>query len=176
VELLTVSGTTAPYIPPDALTIPTYLYSYGVSGAGFLLLIVFALRSRAVHRRHTLFLLGAAVAGLVTATASQVGLVSHPGIDVAPLGFVVVGAAMGWALLRYDFLRHTPLAEDVVVDELPDPVFGVDDERVIDFNPAAAEAFSYDDPTSEPLDEVVSAWPPTSTTASLLSPLRRRRR
>ncbi|MDS0278238.1 ATP-binding protein [Halomicroarcula sp. S1AR25-4] len=126
-------GQTGPvYTAQTAVSLSLIAVGYGLLGE-------FLLRTRNLHRKQTFVVL---VAGLVTAGVHILfvfGVTPHPGLNVAPLTFAFNGFLVGIALFRYDFLSVAPLAGDLVVDELPDPVLVLDrHETIIDYNPAAA--------------------------------------
>jgi len=133
-------GRTGPvYLAQNALSVALVGVGYGLFGE-------FLLRSRNLYRKQTFVIL---TAGLLTAGAQGLfvlGATPHPGLDVTPLTFAANGAIIGFALFRYDFVSVAPLAGDLLVDELPDPIFVLDDDdRVIDYNGAAATLFEADD-------------------------------
>ncbi|WP_254272145.1 sensor histidine kinase [Haloarcula marina] len=130
-----------------AVTGPVYaaqtLVSFGFILIGYALFGEFLLRSQNVYRRQTFVVL---VAGLLTAGVHALfvlGVTPHPGLNIAPLTFAVNGLLIGVVLFRYDFLSVSPLAGNLLVDELPDPVLVLDtDDVVVDHNAAAATALA----------------------------------
>jgi len=137
---------------------PVYLaqmaLSTGFVAAGYALFGEFLLRSRNLYRKQTFVIL---TAGLSTAGIHALfvlGATPHPGLDITPLTFALNGVLVGVVLLRYDFVSVTPLAGDLLVDELPDPVLALDtDERIIDYN-AAATALMGGEIGSRRIDDV----------------------
>jgi len=127
----------------------------GCIAAGYALFGEFLLRSRNLYRKQTFVIL---TAGLLTAGVHGLfvlGATPHPGIDITPLTFALNGVLVGVALLRYDFVSVTPLAGDLLVDELPDPVLALDTEdRIIDYNAAAAALLATDDLGGRPVEAV----------------------
>lgn len=123
--------------------------------AGYVLFGEFLLRSRNLYRKQTFAIL---TAGLLTAGVHGLfvlGATPHPGIDITPLTFALNGFLVGVALLNYDFVSVTPLAGDLLVDELPDPVLALDTkDRIIDFNAAAVSLLGTDDLGSRHIDTV----------------------
>jgi diguanylate cyclase (GGDEF)-like protein len=75
------------------------------------------------------------VAGNVVVLALQ----GHGGaIDTTPLGFLVSGLLIGYAVFRMGVLRLVPVARDHVVETMSDGVFVLDPAGVVlDLNPAA---------------------------------------
>lgn len=128
------------------VTGPVYTVQNGISVAliavGYVLFGEFLLRSRNLYRKQTFVIL---TAGLLTAGVHGLfvlGVTPHPGVDPTPLTFALNGLLIGVALFRYDFVSVTPLAGDLLVDELPDPILVLDgNDRVIDFNAAARDLF-----------------------------------
>ena len=79
------------------------------------------------------------VADLLFAVASFAyyagGLSLSPFLDPSPLFFSVTVVLIAYALLYYDFLQVTPLAMDLLLEEMDDPIVIVDDEGdVVDAN------------------------------------------
>ena len=122
---------------------------------GYVLFGDFLLHSRNLYRKQTFVIL---TTGLVTAGLQGLfvlGATPHPGLDITPVSFALNGALVGIALFRYDFASATPLAGDLLVDELPDPVLALDtDDGVIDFNAAAARLIDADDPAGRSLEAI----------------------
>lgn len=131
------------------------LLQVGFISAGYALLGEFLLRTRNLYRKQTFVIL---TAGLLTAGVHGLfvlGATPHPGIDITPLTFALNGVIVGIALLRYDFVSVTPLAGDLLVDELPDPVLALDtDDRIIDYNAAAASLLGTEELGGRPIESV----------------------
>jgi len=136
-----------------------YPAQMALSGAlvatGYVLFGEFLLRSRNLYRKQTFSIL---TAGLLTAGTHGLfvlGATPHPGLDITPLTFALNGLLIGFALFRYDFVSVAPLAGDLLVDELPDPILVLDDDdTVIDSNAAAAALFDDEDIVGAPLDDL----------------------
>ncbi|MFC6725201.1 PAS domain S-box protein, partial [Halobium palmae] len=63
-------------------------------------------------------------------------------VDLTPLFFVPTGLVIAWGLLRYRMLDLLPVARDLAVEHMTDAVVVLDaEDRVVDFNPAAASLF-----------------------------------
>ncbi|WP_226010618.1 histidine kinase N-terminal 7TM domain-containing protein [Halomicrobium salinisoli] len=150
--LVTVRGTTAPYVPTGPISDAELVYGYVMIALAYAVLLRFAMTARVVHRRQTAAIAVAATVGLGADVATRFGLHVHPEASLTPLSIPVVGVAIGWALFRYDFLRVSPLAGDLLVDQLPDPVLVVDEgDRIVDHNRTARERFG-PDIRGDPLD------------------------
>lgn len=122
---------------------------------GFLLLLAFLFRSRNRYRRQTAAIIVGALFPAVSNALFGLGVSLHPSVTFTPVTFAVHGLVVGWALFRYDFLNVAPLAADVLVDELPDPVLVLDgDDVIVDHNPAATSVAGQK-PSDEPVADVL---------------------
>ncbi|WP_181686765.1 sensor histidine kinase [Halorhabdus salina] len=155
VTFQTVNSITAPVNPRGA---PFWLFTavaYLLLVFGYYRLVEFSVRSRRVYRRQTATIVGASLFPLIANAVDVLGFGPHPGLDMTPLAFALTGAFVGWALFEYDFLTVAPLASDVLVEELPDPVLVLDtDDRIIDHNQAAVAALGVETLSGQALDDV----------------------
>jgi hypothetical protein len=130
-------------IEGTALLYGQILIIYLILSIGFALLGAFILRSRNLYRKQTTTIfLGALVFGIGNLVwVATVG--EGYGLDLTHLFFIGNGVVIGWALFRHEFLDGAPLASDVLIEEMDDPVVVVDDDdqRLIDYNEAAEAAF-----------------------------------
>ena len=134
----TVAGITAPVETQSPSLLAATLLAYGFVLAGFVLLCAFLLRSRNVYRKQALAIVGGAVFPSIGTVAYTTGFTIHPGVSPSPMLFAVHGVITALALFRYDFLSVSPVATDLLAEELNEPVLVLDgDEVVIDHNPAA---------------------------------------
>jgi len=146
VQFQTVAGITAPVPQDDTATAAYTALSYLFLLGGYLQLVRFLVAARNVYRKQTVVIIIGSVFPLLANALYVMGFSPHPGLDPTPLAFVLTGGIVGWALFEYDLLSIVPLASDLVVDELPDPVIVLDDEDVVvDHNTAAKAAFGTDD-------------------------------
>lgn len=155
VTFVTSSGITAPVVPEGLYSDIDLAFTYVVLVAAFLLLARFLVRSRAIYRLQTTVVATAIMIPAIVNTATQFYGLSHPGVDLTPAALGLTALVLGWGLFRYDLLDVTPLASDILVDELPDPVFVLaEDDRVLDHNLAAGTAFGADDLCGKQIDDV----------------------
>ena len=97
---------------------------------------------QSLYRRQYVLLIVATVLPLAAGTAYVLGLTPVRGLNPAPAVVSISGAIMAYALFRYRLFDIKPLARDAVVDGLPDGVIVLDGgDRIVDFNPAAAQLF-----------------------------------
>ena len=155
VTFQTVAGVTAPVVPAGPAKALHITFAYAVMLLAYLLLFRLLYRTRAAHRGQTTAVVVGSLLPFLANASFFVGLTPHPGIDPTPMTFVLSALVIGWALFRHDFLSVTPLASDVLVTELPDPVLVLgEDDRVVDHNPAAAAALASDRINGEHISDV----------------------
>ena len=73
--------------------------------------------------------------------ATLFGVEFQPFRDVGPLAFAIGNSIVAWGLFRYKFLDVTPIARDLVFDNIDDLVIVLDTQnRIVDINNTALEA------------------------------------
>ncbi|MFB6201005.1 MAG: histidine kinase N-terminal 7TM domain-containing protein [Halorhabdus sp.] len=123
----------------------------------------------AADQRETVTIVAASLVPVVTNAVFVAGVGVRSGLDPTPLAFALGGAVGAWALFEYDFLSVVPLAGDLLIDELPDPVVVLDDnDRIVEHNDAAASTFGTDELIGTPIESVAPALEATSTTDNLI--------
>jgi signal transduction histidine kinase len=89
-------------------------------------------------RAQTILLATGISVGFVPAVASLFGWTPVPTYNHAPLGISVFAFGVAYAVFEHAFSDIAPIARDVVVAEIEDPLFIVDgDTRLVDYNDAA---------------------------------------
>ncbi|WP_248299358.1 sensor histidine kinase [Halorhabdus amylolytica] len=142
VEFRTVAGVTVPTLVRGVPYWASVSVAYLLVFVGYAILVRFLLSASPVYRRQGSAIVGGSLFPVVGNALFVVGIGSRTGLDPTPLTFALGGVIAGWALFRYDFLSVTPLASDLLLDELPDPVLVLDiDDRIVDHNDAAIDAF-----------------------------------
>ena len=155
VRTVSQHGTTVSVVSSGAVSHVETAFSYAVVLAAYALLIRFLLRSRAIYRRQAAIITTGILFPAVVNVLARVYDFAHPGLDLTAASLSVMGLVLGWGLFRYDFLDVTPMASDMLVDELPDPVVVLDEnDRVLDHNRAAATAFGQQALSGRTVDEI----------------------
>ncbi|CCQ32170.1 Signal-transducing histidine kinase protein [Halorhabdus tiamatea SARL4B] len=155
-QFMTASGITAPVLERTGVSVVYTAFSYLLLLGGYLQLVRFLIESRNVYRQQVVVIIIGSVVPLVANAVFAMGLSPHPGLNPTPLSFVLTGVIVSWALFEYDFLSVAPLASDMVVEELPDPVLVLDaDDAVVKHNAAARAAFGADDPIGQDIEAIV---------------------
>ncbi len=114
-------------------------YVYGLSLALTLLLIRALIHFHRIYRRQmTLF-----VAGIVFSLSLSViyvsGVIDLRGVDISPMGPLVMNTCIFIAIWRYGLFRLVPVARHVVIETLVDGVLVLNTENyVVDVNPTAS--------------------------------------
>ena len=68
-------------------------------------------------------------------------------LDLTPAAFTISGIAFSWALFRYQMLGLIPLAREMLIESMGDPVIALDmSDRIIDLNKAARNLLQIDRP------------------------------
>ena len=114
---------------------------YVFVGVATALFVAEWLTSNGLRRRQAGALALAPVAGFLASALWYANIVPFP-FDPTPLGATVGIAVLTWALYRTEFLELVPIGRAVAFNKLDDAVVILDDEnRVVDWNPAATDRF-----------------------------------
>ena|GEM_PF-1811949 len=132
----------------------------------FWLIALFLLYPRRAHvgwerRGRQLFLLAVAIA-LGADMLHLVGVTRPVGLNYNPILFPLTSAIVAVALLRHGLLDLAPVARAALLERLEDCIVALDaEDRVIDFNQAAARTFGLAGPAAlgRPAPELFAAHP-----------------
>ncbi len=114
-------------------------YTLGGVGLGTYYLLKLFVNTRYRSRTQALVLVAGILLGTVPFGASLVGATPVPTYNHTVLGIVTFVLVVTYAVFRHSFADLAPVARDVVVAEMEDPLFIVDgDTRLVDYNDAAA--------------------------------------
>ncbi|MBB2923951.1 diguanylate cyclase [Cellulomonas cellasea] len=113
------------------------LYSYVLIATGLVLVARGWWTAPPAFRRQRWHLLLASVVPVLVNVVNLTGAFGDLG-DPTPLGFAVTAGVIGNAMFRQDFIAFAPVARDVLIERISDPVLALSpDGRLIDANPAA---------------------------------------
>ena len=131
-----------------------YLLVYLVSFYTTYKLIVYLLSTAARSTKQIAMLITGSVSVVLITSASQAGLFPAEQLNHAPYATILFIVLATLALFRFDLLNVQPVARNVVVENLRDPVLVLDDERrVVDFNEASTRIWSdLDEHVGEPFE------------------------
>ncbi|WP_439027358.1 histidine kinase N-terminal 7TM domain-containing protein [Haloarchaeobius sp. DT45] len=141
-----------------------YIYELLLMAAGTVLLLRHGVVADGVYRSQTAaFVVGASVPAVAN-VVSIFGYAPYPGLDMTPYAFALTGLAFGVAILQEEGFDWAPasrhLGQQAMVQHMTEAVVLLDhDDRVVDANPAAAEALFEDGETATgvPVNEVLPA-------------------
>lgn len=159
----TVNGLTLPVLGSrQVIVLATLVFVYPLIAVCFWLLGRFLIASGNLYRRQTAVIIGAVLVTVVGNVVFEAGFSPHPGLNLTSVFFTAEAILIALALFRYDFLSVEPLAPDIVLEEMDDPVIVLDEsDSIIDANPAAnpllGGATPVGTPISEPLPGLLAA-------------------
>ena len=161
------AGLTTLHGQPTAVVTGHILYTLSLTTAGYGLLARFYFRTRNVYRTQTGVIFLGSLAIPIGAFLYSGGVTP---IDLTPFALVLNGVVVWVALFRYDFLDVTPLAADLLIEEMEDAVIVTGPAgEILDTNGAAERVFaSSGDPVS---GERLIGRPLTSVSPSLAETL-----
>lgn len=102
------------------------------------LLVSFALRAPIPQRRQTVAILVAAVFPVLGGLLYTMGLTPVPGLDLAPISFLLSGLTLSVAIVPLRLFKLVPAAREALIERMSDGIIVVDAAgRIVDSNPAA---------------------------------------
>ena len=159
VTVETVNGLTYPLVP-HRTDGPVFLLllasSYASIFVGLGLLLRFLIAPRNVYRKQTAFITTAIGITVTGGVVFEAGVKFHPGLNFVSVLYTVEALLIALALFRYEFLTVEPLAPDVVLEQINDPVVVLDEsDAIIDSNPAAQRLVDVSDPVGTPVHDLL---------------------
>ncbi|MFW6320570.1 MAG: histidine kinase N-terminal 7TM domain-containing protein [Halohasta sp.] len=155
----TVNGLTFPVVPTRTeglLFAVAVVSAYGAVFVGTGLLARFLISSRNMYRKQTAVIFGAIFLTVVGGVVYEAGVSFHPGVNLNSVFYSIEALLIALALFRYEFLNVEPLAPEVVLERMDDPVFVLDDgSRIVDTNPPARELVDAPDPVGTSIEELL---------------------
>ncbi|MFW5978023.1 MAG: histidine kinase N-terminal 7TM domain-containing protein [Halohasta sp.] len=159
VVIETVNGLTFPVLPnrtEGVVFVVAAVSAYASVFVGTGLLGRFLISSRNMYRKQTAVIFGAIFLTAVGGVVYEAGINFHPGLNLNSVFYSIETLLIALALFRYEFLNVEPLAPEVVLERMDDPVFVLDDDsRIVDTNPAARGLVSTPDPVGMPIEELL---------------------
>ncbi len=125
------------------------------------LLVSSALRAPIPQRRQTAAILVAAVFPILGGLLYTIGLTPVPGLDLAPISFLLSGLTLSVAIVPLHLFKLVPAAREALIERMSDGIIVVDAAgRIVDSNPAARALLSL---TAEALGteaaHALAIWP-----------------
>ncbi len=114
-------------------TLVSYLYLLG----GALILWQFQRTSAPIYRAQARLMAGAVLVPMLGNVITQVKSLWYWGLD--PFLFTILGALLAQAIFRYHLLELVPIARQTILEQIPEGVIVLDDEKtILDINQSAA--------------------------------------
>ena len=153
ITVRTVNGLAFPVMASrTVIVLTTLLFVYPLIAVCLWLLSRFLIAPANIYRRQTAIVLGAVCITVVGNVVFEAGFSPHPGLNLTAVFFSAEAVLIALALFRYDFLSVEPLAPDIVLEEMDDPVVVLDEsEALIDANPAATRLLGDPTPIGTPI-------------------------
>lgn len=132
-------------------------YSYAVIGAAMLTLLVHSSAVAPAQRRGLFLLVAACLLPLTTIAAYDMGFGPNT-ISYVPIAFAVMLPIYAWLIIGEQIIEFTPLAYEIVFQNMQDPVVVIDEQcRVIGLNHTAESMLSVEekDALRKPLENVL---------------------
>lgn len=145
------------------------LYSYGLMACATFILVPVILRSPHLYRLQAVVVVVGIFAPWLANAAYLFELSPYQHLDLTPFSFFFYAFAVGWAMLRLQFLDVVPVARDNVIEGLQDAVLVIGiNGRIADANLAAQALLS------SPEGRLVGCRPDelTAELAQMLAPQR----
>jgi diguanylate cyclase (GGDEF)-like protein/PAS domain S-box-containing protein len=97
----------------------------------------------------------------ISNAAYSLRLIPIPGLDLTPAAMSMTGAIMAYSVFKFELLNLTPVARDVLIEDMKDSVIVLDmQNRIVDINPAACRLFGVDKvPIGEFAPDFLGKWP-----------------
>lgn len=121
-------------------------YTYGLTATSIVLLGDNAVRVPAIYRRQSAVMVLAMLVPAIANVLYYTGLTPWPGLDFTPIGFIVMGLLLTWAIFRFQLVALAPVAQDALFAGLGDGVVALNAEgRIVAANPAAQRLLALDE-------------------------------
>ena len=153
----TVDGLTMPVLGSrTVILVATGLFVYPLIAICLVLLGRFLIAPGNIYRRQTAVILLAVLSSVVGSVLFEAGFGVHPGMNLTSVFFTGEVILIALALFRFEFLSVEPLAPDIVLEEMDDPVMVLDEsERLIDANPAADQLLGGRTPVGTAIEQAL---------------------
>jgi diguanylate cyclase (GGDEF)-like protein/PAS domain S-box-containing protein len=97
----------------------------------------------------------------ISNAAYALRVIRIPGLDLTPATMSMTGAILAYCVYKFELLDLSPVARDVLIEDMHDGVIVLDTQnRIVDINPAACKLFRVDKvPIGEFAPEFLGKWP-----------------
>lgn len=148
-RLLIRSGVVVLDYPLSGAFLGASIYAYALILAAIYTLLRLMGRVKGVFRRQVLLILAGGLIPMAFSVLAFFDITLFGERDLTPYTFTVGNLLTVYGLLRMRLFRLSPLARDLVIEGMRDPLIVTDsDGRILDFNPAARELLGLDEQKS----------------------------
>jgi PAS domain S-box-containing protein len=136
-------------------------YSYILLLTGVILMVRNLFKARGLYRGQVFALLFGVFAPWIVNILHSFDISILPGIDSTAFSFSFSGLAFAWGIFRYRMLDVVPVAHELIMQNLRDPVWVVNAQNdIVDLNPAAQKALDLEAAAviGKPLQQVFARW------------------
>lgn len=132
------------------------VYAYTLTGT--FLLARSALKFSTLYRQQSAALFVGSMAPMVGSILYMLNL-TPPGLNIAPMSFMVTGLALSTGLLRFRMFDLIPIACDLLVENMRDGVLVLDvQNRLVEINPAAQHLLNVRACVGKDATEILANW------------------
>ncbi len=138
------------------------VYSYLLLAAGTLLILRSVGRRQGMYRGQAIALIVAVAAPWIGNALYLAGRTPIPHLDLTPFAFTISVVALTWGIFRFHLIDLSPVARDLVVEEMNDGMIVLDAQgRIADINPAAQRMInlSPSQAIGQTITDVLKPWP-----------------
>jgi PAS domain S-box-containing protein len=137
------------------------IYSYTLIASGIILLVRTAWQQSRARWRQILLVTVASLFPLVLNAVYLTEVGPIPELDLTAVGFAIAGLIMVWDVAGLHLFDLSPVARDLLVENMDDGVIVLDrDDRIVDVNPAGQRLIgAAASPIGRSVDQLFAAWP-----------------
>jgi PAS domain S-box-containing protein len=139
-----------------------FAYSYLMLFVGSVIVFRSIWRMQGLYRRQAAILIAALLVPWLSNILFTTGLSPIPNLDLTPFAFTISVMGLTWGIFGFQLVDLSPLARDIVVDEMKDGMVVIDLRGyIVDINPAAQRliGLSGAQAIGRAAQEVFSRWP-----------------
>jgi diguanylate cyclase (GGDEF)-like protein/PAS domain S-box-containing protein len=137
-------------------------YDYLIISIGILILLQEWVQANRPYRRQVGMLLVGSLFPFVAGIVYTFFPDFLPGLNLTPVSFSLSGLVIAFGIFRFRLFDLTPLARDVLIENMADGILVLDAQnRVVDINPVAQNILSASakDNLGQPITKVLNFWP-----------------
>jgi PAS domain S-box-containing protein len=115
-----------------------FIFNVGLMVASYTILTARLLQSRGMFRAQVLLVLIGTLVPFIGMTLTIIGITFTPLRDTSPFTFIISNLLIAIGLFRYQLFSIGPVAREVVIEDMRNSLFVLDNQdKVVDLNPAA---------------------------------------